>query len=204
MPSVKERLKDIREEIQSRLDLTEEQFKGLASYAGQRVGDWEGGKPVPSDDKAKAGWIVVAIFDNAPAGHDVGDQSDEYTFGECRAYVLADADVLGPVRDHLVTAGDSMFCMKYRLRMNAPPIGKAMDEDAFTDALCDEFEELAEMAGLASEDETWTCPSCKKDNPDMLPLTEEQEENDADPAQMSFCGGCGAARVEVVPAAGQH
>ena len=28
-------------------------------------------------------------------------------FGECRAYVLADGDVLGPVRDQLVAEGDS-------------------------------------------------------------------------------------------------
>src|SRR5271166_1378917 len=140
MPSVPERVRALRAEIQERLDLTDEQMKGLASYAAQKIvhptGSWEGGRPVPSEDKQ--GWFVIAAFDNAPAGHDVGDQSDEYTFGECRVYVLADADVLGPVRDQIVLQGDSMLCMKYRLMANGGLVGKAMSEDAFTSALCDE------------------------------------------------------------------
>lgn len=205
MPSVKDRVKDLREEIQSRLDLDDEQFKGLASFAGQKVGHqtgvWEGGRPVPGE--GNEGITIIAIFDNAPAGYDVGDQGDEYTFGECRAYALANADVMGPVRDNLVAAGDSMLCVFYRLMMNGQPIRHAMDEDAFTDKLCDEFEELAEMAGLGAENETWTCPSCKKSNVDTMPLPEDAPD-DAEPAKVSFCAGCGTARVEVVAAAGQH
>jgi hypothetical protein len=194
--TVAERVRALRDEVQSRLDLTEEQMKGLASFAGQKVGhqtgNWEGGRSVPSEDKA--GWIIIAIFDNAPAGHDVGDQSDEYTFGECRAYVLAPGDVLGPVKDMLVAAGDQMHCVKYRLMGNGGLITKAMDEDTFTTALCDEFEELAEMAGLGAEDDTWECPGCKRLNPVEL----GSEDEDTDDAPTSFCGGCGVARVEVV------
>lgn len=196
MPTVPERVRALRDEIQERLDLSEEEMKGLASYAGQKVGHqsgvWEGGRSVPSDDKAS--WIIIALFDNAPPGHDVGDQSDEYTFGECRAYVLADADVLGPVREHLVAQGEAMLCMKYRLMSNGQLVGKAMDEAAFTDALCDEFEELAEMASLGGGPETWTCPACKKENPDELGFDDDEREDE----KASFCGGCGQARVEVV------
>jgi hypothetical protein len=200
MPSVPDRLRALRDEIQERLDLTGEQMKGLASYAAQRIvhptGAWEAGKPVPSEDKQA--WIIIAAFDNAPEGHEVGDQSDEYTFGECRVYVLADADILGPVRDQVVAAGDSMLAMKYRLLGNGGLIAKAMDEDSFTSALCDEFEELADMAGLGAADETWKCPGCGKDNVDTLPDDEDADE-DADAQRASFCAGCGAARVEVMP-----
>jgi hypothetical protein len=204
MPTVKERVKDLREELQSRLDITEEQLKGLAAYAGQKIGHqtgpWEGGRPVPGE--GNEGMIIVAMFDNAPDGYDVDEQGDEYTFGECRAYVLATADIMGPMKDNLIAAGDNMFCVVYRLFASGQPIRKVMDEDTFTSALCDEFEALAEMAGLNAASDTWECPSCKKLNPDTLEREDAEEEEEAQ--QSSFCAGCGAARVEVVPAAGQH
>lgn len=196
MPSVQQRVKDIREELQSRLDITEEQLKGLAAYAGQKVnhqtGVWEGGKAVPGE--GNEGIIIIAMFDNAPDGYDVDEQGDEFTFGECRAYALANADILGPMRDNLVAAGEEMFCVAYRLMMNGQPIRKVMDEETFVSALCTEFEALAAMAGLDTADAEWECPSCKKLNPDEL----EFEDDEREAEQSRFCGGCGAARVEVV------
>jgi len=198
MPSVQQRVKDIREELQSRLDITEEQLKGLAAYAGQKVGhqtgDWVGGRSVPGE--GNEGMIIVAMFDNAPDGYDVDEQGDEYTFGECRAYVLATSDILGPMKDNLIAAGDEMFCVVYRLFASGQPIRKVMDEETFVSALCTEFEALAAMAGLDTADDTWTCGSCKKINPDTL--ERDGADEDEEEQKASFCAGCGTTRVELV------
>ena len=56
---------------------------------------------------------------------------------------------------------------------------------------------MAGLEGDDDEDETWTCP-CGAENADNLDDADEDEE-DSEPTKVSFCGKCGAARVEVVP-----
>lgn len=199
MPAVEDRLKDIRAEIQSRLDLTEEQWNTLASFAAARIvhqtGTWQSGEAVPSD--AVPGRIV-ACFDHDPDGE--GEQSDRWTFGETRVYALADGDLFGAVKQYVLAPGEKMYCRVARLFVSGQVIWKTMTEEAFTSELCDEFEELAEIAeaagvlsrGEGGGDEDWKCPSCGKTNPDTL------ETDDEEAQKSSFCGGCGNARVEVV------
>ena len=201
--SVQQRVKQIRDEVQSRLDLTDDQMKALASHAAMKVshqsGDWQAGIAVPS--QGKEAWIITGIFDHSPAEYDHGEQGEEWTYGECRAYVLCPADIFGPLRDQIVAPGADMVCMMYRLFPNGQLIAKPKSEPAFVDALCDEFDVLKNMAGLEGdddeEDETWTCP-CGAENADNLDDADEDEE-DSEPTKVSFCGKCGAARVEVVP-----
>lgn len=203
MPTtVQQRVKDIRDEVQSRLDLTDDQMKALASHAGAKIshtsGEWQAGMSVPSQGKEQ--WIIVSIFDHSPAEYDHGEQGEEWTYGESRAYVLCPADVFGPLRDHIVAPGADMVCMMYRLFANGLLIAKPKSEAAFTDALCDEFDVLKNMSGISSEadeDDTWECPSCHAENADNLDDADEDDE-DSEPTKVSFCGKCGATRVEVV------
>ena len=196
--SVQQRVKQIRDEVQSRLDLTDDQMKALASHAAMKVshqsGDWQAGMAVPS--QGKEAWIITGIFDHSPAEYDHGEQGEEWTYGECRAYVLCPA-TFRPLRDQIVAPGADMVCMMYRLFSNGQLIAKPKSEPAFVDALCDEFDVLKIMAGLEGddeEDETWTCPCGAENDDDMGDGDDEPE-----PTKVSFCAKCGAARVEVVP-----
>ncbi|HXB28118.1 MAG TPA: hypothetical protein VNV25_25535 [Gemmatimonadaceae bacterium] len=198
--SVQQRVKQIRDEVQSRLDLTDDQMKALASHAAMKIshasGDWEAGRHVPS--QGKEAWIIVAAFDHSPAEYDHGEQGEEWTYGESRVYVLCPADVFGPLRDQIVAPGSEMVCMLYRLFQNGLLIAKPKSEPAFVDCLCDEFEVLKNMAGIGDEDdeeETWECPGCGAENDDDMGDGDDETEA----TKVSFCAKCGAARVEVVP-----
>jgi len=202
MPSVPERVREIFEEIRSRLDLDEEQFVDLASVTNQKythqTGAWEPGQSVPSDDKK--GWAVLAVMSTNPFD-DEGQESAEYTMGDVRAYVVADVDQLGPLRDRVLIPGQDMYFGMFRLHADGRLLKQPMTQEQLVDALCDEFEYVLDEAGMGEAD--WTCPSCKKVNHDTMLLPEDADDDD-EPPQASFCAGCGAARVEVVPAAGQH
>jgi hypothetical protein len=197
--TVQQRVKQIRDEVQSRLDLTDDQMKALASHAAMKIshasGDWEAGRHVPSQGKEE--WIIVAAFDHSPAEYDHGEQGEEWTYGESRVYVLCPADVFGPLRAQIVAPGAEMVCMVYRLFQNGLLIAKPKTEAAFVDCLCDEFEVLKNMAGIGDEgdeEETWECSSCGAENDDDM--GDGDDENEA--TKVSFCGKCGATRTEVV------